>query len=777
MAASARPLGSSGPVVVFSSDPSLITAMQATLGSSRAVLRRVQAPGSVDWPSGSSVTVVLDVAPELRRSAYDEVRRRHRGRLVLIAEAGERADSLPPDAARFTITRPFAIAELLDALSAPLPEEAAAVPVSSAGDAPGLTGRDRLGAWADRLHAWWDVLAERPTRTMLVAGGAVLLLLAAWFSLGLLRSAADLNRTARATRTELSRVDTALAAADPGAARNALQVAQGHLDGAKAAADRRPVRLAARLPVLSATVDDLRRLLRAAQRGTRAAGLGVALYEQADSDRPATAMFRDQRVDLAALARMRRQADSLLGELAAAQTELRAVRGGVLAPGVAGARASGLRQVEQLSDRVRSLMPALEALPAALGGDRPRTYLVVLTTPAELRPSGGTPLAAVRVRVDGGRIEIQERDVGVSLHHAAVRWTAAPGDPWSAAGRFDDFSLANSSPHFPTSGEELLRAYRALTGMRPDGVVAVDPLAMRALLRATGPVEVPAYGQVTAGNVSRLTMRGAYDRWPEASERRRYNQQLVGAVLRRFLDGRLLLEKLDALGTEAAERHLQVYAADPAVQAVLGRSGLDGALAPVAHDYLAAYTANTNASRVDYFQRRSIGQRVELRPDGSASVTRTIRVQNRAPVSGALDPGQRTGYTSPHSTATVATYLPPGARLGAVQADGRPVRAAVAEEAGRPFLRVATELAPGRAVTVTVAYLAPPRGRLGDPMTYELAADPQPMVEPPRLQIEVVAPEGMTIRPDPGWTVQGSTARTALTFSRTISSRLEVHRQ
>jgi hypothetical protein len=776
MAASARRLGSSGPVVVFSSDPSLITAMQATLGPSRAVLRRVQAPGSVDWPSGSSVTVVLDVAPELRRSAYDEVRRRHRGRLVLIVEAGERAGSCPPDAARFTITRPFAIAELLDALSAPLPREAA-VPVFSVDDAPDLAGRDRLGAWADRLHAWWDVLAERPTRTMLVTGGAVLLLLAAWFSLGLLRSAADLNRTARATRTELNRVDTALAAADPGAARNALQAAQGHLDGAKAAADRRPVRLAARLPVLSASVDDLRRLLRAAQRGTRAAGLGVALYEQADSGRPATAMFRDQRVDLAALARMRRQADSLLGELAAAQTELRAVRGGVLAPGVAGARASGLRQVEQLSDRVRSLMPALEVLPAALGGDRPRTYLVVLTTPAELRPSGGTPLAAVRVRVDGGRIEIQERDVGVSLHHATVRWTAAPGDPWSAAGRFDDFSLANSSPHFPTSGEELLRAYRALTGMRPDGVVAVDPLAMRALLRATGPVEVPAYGQVTAGNVSRLTMRGSYDRWPEASERRRYNQQLVGAVLRRFLDGRLLLEKLHALGTEAAERHLQVYAANPAVQAVLGRSGLDGALAPVAHDYLAVYTANTNASRVDYFQRRSIDQRVELRPDGSASVTRTIRVQNRAPVSGGLDPGQRTGSTSPHSTATVATYLPPGARLGAVQADGRPVRAAVAEEAGRPFLRVATEIAPGRTVTVTVTYLAPPPGRPGDPMTYELASDPQPMVEPPRLQIEVVAPEGMTIRPDPGWTVQGSTARTALPFSRTISSRLEVHRQ
>jgi hypothetical protein len=746
--------------------------MQATLGPTRPVLQLTEAPDRVDWPAGNQGTAVLDVAPELRRAAYEELRRRHGGRLVLIVEGPEEAGSLPPDGTRLTITRPFAINELLDALSAPLPQDTE--PLPSVDGARGLAGADRLRGWVDRLPS----LPPPPTRTLLATGGAILVLLAAWFSLGLLRSASDLNKAARATRTQLDRVDAALAAADPGEARRALQAAQGDLGDADAVADRQPMRLAGRLPVLSAAVADLRRLLRAAHRGTQAASLGIALYEQANSARPAAALFRDQRVDLATLARLRRQADSLLGELAAARAELQAVRGGPLAPGVARARASGLRQVEQLSNRVRPLVPALEALPSALGGDRPRTYLVVLTTPAELRPSGGTPLAAVRVRADDGRIEIMERDVGVSLHHAPARWTAAPGDPWSAGGRFDDFSRANSSPHFPTSGEELLRAYRTLTGTRPDGVVAVDPLAMRALLRATGPVQVPAYGQVTAANVSWLTMRGAYDRWPEAAERRRYNQQLVGAILRRFLDGRLLLAKLHALGAEAAERHLQLYATDPRVRAVLGRTGLDGALAPAAHDYLAAYTDNTNESRVDYFQRRSIDQRVELRPDGSASVTRTIRIQNRPPLSGALDPGQRTGYNSPYSTATVATYLPPGGRLGSVQVDGRAVRAAVAEEAGRPFVRVATTLAPDRSVTVRVGYLLPaPRGRQGDALTYELAADPQPVAEPPKLRIQVVAPEGASIRPGPGWTVQASSARADLRFNRTIRSRLEVQRQ
>ena len=63
--------------------------------------------------------------------------------------------------------------------------------------------------------------------------------------------------------------------------------------------------------------------------------------------------------------------------------------------------------------------------------------------------------------------------------------------------------MANSSPHFPTSGRELIRAYGALTGARLDGVLCVpDPMAMRALLRATGPITVPAYGSVTAANVA-----------------------------------------------------------------------------------------------------------------------------------------------------------------------------------------------------------------------------------------------------------------------------------
>lgn len=753
------------PVVVFTSDPSLVTAMRATLGPSRRVLRVGGAPGTGDpatgeWPADGPAAVVLDVPRELRASAYHEVRRYHSGRLVLVVEAARPAEPLPPDRERLEISRPFAVGELLDLLASPPPQ-------------PELSPE---GGRRARLHASLHRLRARPSgpvwALLAVAGG--LLLFVAWFLLGLLGSAGDLGKAAGATRTGLGRVDAALTAGDPAEARRALQAAQGNLAGADAIAGRSQVRLAARVPVLSGSVADLRRLLGAAHRGTRAAGLAIALYERADPGPSGPALVRDRRVDLAALGGIRGQAGDLLGELEAARRELHQVRGGALSPGAARARSSGLRQLDQLSGRVRSLVPALEVLPSALGRDRPRTYLVVLTTAAELRPSGGTPLAALRVRVADGRILVQERDAGVSLHHADVRWTSAPGDPWSSGGRFDDFSMANSSPHFPTSGNELVRAYRALTGESLDGVLCVDPMALRALLRATGPVTVPAYGRVTAANVARLTMQVAYDRWPDATTRRRHNQRLVEAVVRRFLDGHLLLEKLQALGAEAAERHLQVYATEPRLQAVLGRTGLDGALSPAGQDYLAVFTSNTNASRIDYFQRRAVDQRVQLRPDGSASVTRTIRVENRAPGSAGLEPAARTGYSSPLSTATLATYLPAGARLGAVRVDGRPVAPSLATETGRLLLRVDLGLEAGRGVTVTVGYLVPAPSRQGDGgVGYELVADPQAMATPPELRVEVVAPEGMAVRAGPGWAAQGPSARTAVRFTRTVRARVE----
>jgi hypothetical protein len=107
-------------------------------------------------------------------------------------------------------------------------------------------------------------------------------------------------------------------------------------------------------------------------------------------------------------------------------------------------------------------------------------------------------------------------------------------------------------------------------------VVALDPLAVRALLEATGPVAVPGYGRLDAAGAVRQLTRDAQARWPDPAQRRRFHQAALGAVVGRFLAGRDLVAVGRVLGAAGAGGHLRAYAADPGLERLLASHRLDG---------------------------------------------------------------------------------------------------------------------------------------------------------------------------------------------------------
>jgi hypothetical protein len=213
--------------------------------------------------------------------------------------------------------------------------------------------------------------------------------------------------------------------------------------------------------------------------------------------------------------------------------------------------------------------------------------------------------------------------------------------------------------------------------------------------------------------------RDAYLRFPDPVQRRRYHQAVVGAVATRLLGGRDPLATARLLGAAGPRRNLQVYAVDAGLQRLLAGLRLDGSLAD--GDYVAVHALNRNRSRVDLFQRRLVRQVVRLAGDGSAEVSRVVKVINAVP----------------------------------------------AGERGRPLLRVQVDLAAGRSAILTVGY------RLGQALTrhdggwrYRLAADPEALAEPPALRVEVVAhrpwpstrpPAGPSAATPPAWPGPSST--------------------
>jgi hypothetical protein len=854
------------PVLLVSSDPSLVSHLQVLARGRLRVSPVDPARRSSPWPGGARSTVVLDLgASDLGASdpdaAYSWVRQHHDGRLVVLLRPGEGESSLPldPDPDRLVLRRPFRLAELVELLvdgdpttdrvspvSPPRESPAQAVPPPDLAPPevppeappgpPGPPGPKeqarRAAGWeataakmevarqaayerraaraarAAKAASWVAQLGTGPatngsTRTLpprassrpgrrpslpgmsgtggrrgaLWAVGGVLgllLLAGGWLALGLLEARQDLQTAAGGFRTELTRAEAALRRGEPDAALAALRAAERDLDVADAVTARHPMRVAARLPLLGTGVDDANHLLAAARNLTRAGDRAVAVSTHLQEGR--FAVLERGRFDLRALDDAIAQAKGLVAQLDQVRAELSQVRGGLFAPGSDETKRWALERLDEAVARARPVVPTLATLPAALGADDPRTYMVALTTPAELRPGGGIPLAVVQVDLDRGVVQVRARDgaIAENVHNAQTTWSAVSGDPWASGGRFTRFSMANSSPHFPTSGQELLRAYAARGRARPDGVIAIDPLAMRALLEVTGPVTVPGYGRLTAENCVKETTHDAYVRWSGRAERRRYNEALLQTLLTRLLSGRDLVNTGKVLGEAGARRQMQIYATDPALQRALAGNGMDGAFSPAGNDYVAVHTLNTNRSRMDYFQRRSVHQLVKLRPDGSAEVTRTVTIANPVPPGEPIQDGAEVGYASGRAASVVANYLPPGAELGEVVVDRRRARPSVAREGDRVLVRVGLDLAPGDSTELVVRYLTPRQPATGSGLRYRVTADPQVLIHPASLRVDVVAPPGMSISPPADWALQGPTATLERPFTDPVDATVEL---
>jgi hypothetical protein len=774
------------PIILVSRDPLVALAIRGAPRGRVRLLQQSPSPAGIRWPDDDHYSVVLDIGSHLRRSAYEAVRRRHAGRLVVILGRDE-PDGLPPDPATLTIKRPFRTVDLLKLLATPVPathrmlEKAAdaggQTPWVHAGDGPGTSPppgprgravsrpapvpavrarRSSTGVPSSpKAPARRRPLGRRVLAAVLLPAAVGFLAVVAGFLGGVLEAARDLNASSQSIRAKLTQVDAALADGDVAEAAAAAEGARADLRTALRVTDRRAVRMAARVPVLSGSTVDVQRLLNSAAHVVEAADRAVTVYAKFESDRPT--VLRNSRVDLGALAKARTETTALLEDVASARAELLKVSGGPLAPGVDEARAEGLAHLEAVEGRVRPILSFAHIGPSLLGLDRDRTYLVVMTNLARSRPSGGTPEAVARLRVSKGVIAVDGRPTGLVENR--------------------DFADASSSPNFPTSGEELLRAYEAMAGGPADGVVSVDPLALRGFLGVIGGMAVPGYGRLTSDNVATQMMRDAYERWPDREVRWRHNQALLEAALRRLLDGRQLLTMAKALGSEASGRHLQVYMRDGQLRQATAAARLDGALAAATHDYLAVYTENEGDNRLDFGQQRRIRQRVELRGDGSAKVTRTTVISYPAAPGarpGATPPG---GASAPSSTSVVAVYLPPAATGLTVQVNDRPVRAIQGREAGRPFARVGVTVRPGASVVVKIGYRLPSAAaRTAGGLRYEIATDPQPMAGPARLTLEVVVPDGMAVKPSQGWSILGRTATRTMPFSAPRTSRLELDR-
>ncbi len=149
-------------------------------------------------------------------------------------------------------------------------------------------------------------------------------------------------------------------------------------------------------------------------------------------------------------------------------------------------------RVGELSSALGSAQKATEVLPGFLGGDGPRTYLLVFQNNSEIRTTGGLPGSWAEVRAEDGKAEIVRQGTAVEFPRRDT--PVLPLSPGELQVYSDllgvYFQDANFTPDFPRAAELLQARWEEKYAGPLDGVVSLDPVALSYLLEGTGPVTV-----------------------------------------------------------------------------------------------------------------------------------------------------------------------------------------------------------------------------------------------------------------------------------------------
>ncbi|TKJ28076.1 MAG: hypothetical protein CEE40_12530 [Chloroflexi bacterium B3_Chlor] len=329
---------------------------------------------------------------------------------------------------------------------------------------------------------------------------------------------------------------------------------------------------------------------------------------------------------------------------AAAQAELGAVR--QRREGIDAERLSP--KVAQLLERLDRYLPLLETgvqglvvAPYLLGGDEPRTYLLLAQNEHELRATGGFISSVALLRIDDGQIaDLDFRDSyavdDLSQDHPL------PPEPLERYMLAEIWLLrdANWYPDFPTTAQVARDLYQLDQGVLVDGVIAADLAAVESLVAVMAPIHLEEYGeQVTAANAMDLMEQywaspggegQSGDWWVH---RKDFVGDLLAAMMLKLeTDPRSveLSRLMGMLRRGLGEKHVLVYLLDPTVQQMLAENGWDGALRSTGGDFLMVVDTNTGFNKVNPNVESSVAYQVLIEADGSLQSQVSVSYRNQS---------------------------------------------------------------------------------------------------------------------------------------------------
>jgi hypothetical protein len=391
---------------------------------------------------------------------------------------------------------------------------------------------------------------------------------------------------------------------------------------------------------------------------------------------------------------------------------------GVDEDGLAGPVATRFIELRDIILTARSTLGsayrAAELMPSLLGAEGPRDHLLVFENNAELRSLGGLAGSISRIHAEDGEVHIEEQE-GTSQYGGLER----PVVPLTASEErvFGDtlgqwFMNASLTPDVPRASYLASARWQRELGGDVDGVFFVDPVAVSYLLTATGPVDVPGYGTVTAGDVVAKVENQIYLVAEDRAAQEDYQNAVAEAVFNAFAAGRGdPVQVIRMLATGVAEGRIRMHSFVKAEQQQIAGTEIAGELSVAKDDaHVGIYLNDALESKMTYYldydahvvARSCSGYRQE--------VAGSIRLANNAsssvdlpPSVTGIFPGGRFADEFEPGQQRIAVYLmaPKGGQIDDLSLDGRGFDPVVTENyEGRQVAQIVTVLDPGETQSI-----------------------------------------------------------------------------
>jgi hypothetical protein len=360
------------------------------------------------------------------------------------------------------------------------------------------------------------------------------------------------------------------------------------------------------------------------------------------------------------------------------------------------------------SDIKDEISAAVSAGPILAGGDKPRRYLISFQNSAEARGTGGILGAYALIELDKGNLKILQTGSNASLAGMSLREipVVMPAEFLNLYGK-NPAILQNSnlSPHFPYGAQIWMGLWKKRYGEQLDGVIAVDPIALSYMLRATGGIQLKSGEEITSENVVAETLKNAYERYEKDNDaRKQYLVDIMNATAAKLTKGEYSKIKMaKALRDGIKANRILIYSTNKDAQEKLAAVKLGGELRLEDNNEYRTVIQNIDASKLDYYLDRSVvieskSCEKEKETQVRIRVTNTLKtgVGLSAYVLTRADKGKPSSLVSGAHRFKVFIYGPTNARLISVSRENRTADLGGASvERKRPIYVADVDLAPG----------------------------------------------------------------------------------